>query len=59
MQAQAEKLEGSLVSKQIATAGLSASVFRVKGISPQVVKDAVDTYLANCRQGTAKTKIRA
>ena len=37
---------------------LAASVFGVKDVNPQVIKDAVTVYLANCRQATAKTKKR-
>ena len=37
---------------------VSAAVFGVKDVNPQVVKDAVTVYLANCRQATAKTKKR-
>ena len=37
---------------------VSAAVFGVKDVNPQVVKDAVTVYLANSRQATAKTKKR-
>lgn len=37
---------------------VSAEVFGVKDVNPQVVKDAVTVYQANLRQATAKTKKR-
>ena len=37
---------------------VTASVFGVKDVNPQVIHDAVTVYLANCRQATAKTKKR-
>ena len=37
---------------------VSAEVFGVKDVNPQVIKDAVTVYLANRRQATAKTKKR-
>ena len=49
----------SLSGEEVGKVDLSASVFGVKDVNPQVVKDAVDTYLANCRQATAKTKKRS
>ena len=37
---------------------VSAEVFGVKDVNPQVIKDAVTVYQANLRQATAKTKKR-
>ena len=37
---------------------VTASVFGVKDVNPQVIHDAVTVYLANGRQATAKTKKR-
>ncbi|MCF0113371.1 MAG: 50S ribosomal protein L4 [Bacilli bacterium] len=37
---------------------LSAEVFGVKDVNPQVIHDAVTVYQANLRQATAKTKKR-
>ncbi len=37
---------------------VTASVFGVKDVNPQVIHDAVTVYLANSRQATAKTKKR-
>ena len=37
---------------------VTASVFGVKVVNPQVIHDAVTVYLANSRQATAKTKKR-
>ena len=48
----------SLNGEEAGTVEVSASVFGVKDVNPQVIKDAVTVYLANCRQATAKTKKR-
>ena len=37
---------------------VSADVFGVKDVNPQVIHDAVTVYQANLRQATAKTKKR-
>ena len=37
---------------------VTASVFGVKDVNPQVIHDAVTVYLANSRQATSKTKKR-
>ena len=48
----------SLNGEAAGTVEVSAEVFGVKDANPQVIKDAVTVYLANCRQATAKTKKR-
>ena len=48
----------NLNGEDAGTVEVSSEVFGVKDVNPQVVKDAVTVYLANCRQATAKTKKR-
>lgn len=48
----------NLKGEETGKVDLSASVFGVKDVNPQVIHDAVTVYLANCRQATAKTKKR-
>lgn len=48
----------NLKGEETGKVSVSASVFGVKDVNPQVIHDAVTVYLANCRQATAKTKKR-
>ncbi len=48
----------TLTGEDAGKVDVSASVFGVKDVNPQVIKDAVTVYLANLRQATAKTKKR-
>ena len=48
----------TLKGEDAGTVEVSAEVFGVKGVNPQVVKNAVTVYQANLRQATAKTKKR-
>ena len=48
----------TLKGEDAGTVEVSAEVFGVKDVNPQVVKNAVTVYQANLRQATAKTKKR-
>ena len=48
----------TLKGEDAGTVAVSAEVFGVKDVNPQVVKNAVTVYQANLRQATAKTKKR-
>ena len=48
----------TLKGEDAGTVEVSAEVFGVKDVNPQIVKNAVTVYQANLRQATAKTKKR-
>lgn len=48
----------NLAGEKVGTVSLSKEVFAIEGEHPQAIADAVNVYLANRRQATAKTKTR-